>query len=59
MLLVPNKSYDNCWRDSKKKWSEVLLEERFLYISISRFISLIFLSTSVDLNIIEYLPVIL
>ena len=50
-FFIPNKPHGNRWRDSEKWWSEVLHEERFICILISRFISLIFLSTSVALNI--------
>ena len=49
-FLVPNESHDNRWRESEKQWSQVLHEYRFICISISRFISLIFLSTSFALN---------
>ena len=43
--LVPNQSHDNFWRDGVKQWSDVLHKERFISISISRF--LFFFSTSV------------
>ena len=36
--LVPNQSHDNFWRDGVKQWSDVLHKERFISISISRFL---------------------
>ena len=53
-FLVSNESHDNRCRDSEKQWSEVSHKERFLCISISRFTSLIFLSTSAALNISSF-----
>ena len=53
-FLVPNESHDNRWRDSEKQWSHILPKYRFISISISRFVSLIFLSTSLALNMDVY-----
>ena len=50
-VLVLNESNDNFWRDGAKQWSEVLHTTRFICMSISRFISFIFLSTSIALII--------
>ena len=53
-FLVLNEPHDNRCRDSEKYWPEVPYKERFNCILISRFISLIFLSTSGDLNILSF-----
>ena len=53
-FLVPNEFHDNRWRDSEKQWSHILPEQRFISILINRFISLIFLSTSLALNMDVY-----
>ena len=53
-ILVPNECHDNCWRFNKKKWFKAQHKERFICISISKFVvSLIFLSTLVAFKILS------
>ena len=53
-ILVPNECHDNRLRFNKKKWFKAQHKERFICISISKFVvSLIFLSTLVAFKILS------